>query len=298
MIACLEQGAQGTPHYQGYLELRRHQRQSFVKTLLPQAHLEVRRGKASQAATYCLKDLPSQTKTEIMSWDQTTYTGDFNVQLNVPTTIMICTEGHSLKEILSSHKSSENTEARLKQLKTMIEAKATDKDLADADFEMFIRYSKGLNHYRMITSEPRNHETEVIVIQGPTGTGKSKYCMDNYPNAYWKQRSQWWDNYVEQDTVILDEFYAWLPYDTLLRLCDRYPLLVECKGGQVNFNSKTIVITTNSLPESWYKNVYFKAFIRRVTKWIVMPVWAHIYESSNYEEALAKMVENRQFTEF
>lgn len=87
---------------------------------------------------------------------------------------------------------------------------------------------------------------------------------------YWKQRSQWWDGYEGQPVVVLDDYYAWLPWDTLLRICDRYPLLVETKGGQANFVPKTVIITSNTMPHMWYKEhaPNWKALERRVTKWI------------------------------
>lgn len=110
--------------------------------------------------------------------------------------------------------------------------------------------------------------------------------MDSYPNAYWKQRSQWWDNYNGEAVVVLDEFYGWLPYDTLLRLCDRYPLLVESKGGQIQFSATTLIITTNKRPDKWYNNVYYPAFVRRVDHWIIMPRMGevHNYNANTYNQ--------------
>ena len=156
----------------------------------------------------------------------------------------------------------------------MIQNGATNLQLSDEDFPTFILYYRGLNYYRLMTEKPRYHEMNIIVCLGPTGTGKSKWAYDNYPNAYWKQNSQWWDNYTNQDTVIIDEFYGWLPWSDLLRLCDRYPYMVQSKHGQLTFNSSTIVFTSNSLPSSWYKNMYMPAFERRVNSWKIFPDWA------------------------
>lgn len=175
----------------------------------------------------------------------------------------------------------------------MIDKGSSDLDLAEYNFSVYIACYRGLSHYRLLKSKPRDHPVTTIIIQGPTGTGKSKYCMENFPNAYWKQRSQWWDGYADQETVIIDEFYGWLPFDLLLRICDRYPLMVETKGGQVNFVAKTIVITTNSIPDRWYKNVYFKSFIRRINQILVFPVWglgASFFD--DYGTALKHMIDN------
>lgn len=170
-------------------------------------------------------------------------------------------------------------------MKVLIEEGKTDKDLADYDFSVFVSCFRGLERYRLLVSKPRNWPTNIIVVQGPTGTGKSRWAKETYENAYWKQRSNWWDGYSDQDAVVIDEFYGWLPFDLLLRLCDRYPLLVETKGGQVNFVAKTIVFTTNQVPGLWYKNVYFDSFIRRVHKWIVMPSLGVSQEYDNYLDA-------------
>lgn len=52
-----EVGASGTPHLQGYLHLRRHQRFRSVKNLVGnRAHLSLARGTAAQASEYCKKD--------------------------------------------------------------------------------------------------------------------------------------------------------------------------------------------------------------------------------------------------
>lgn len=51
-----EKGENGTEHYQGYLELRRNQRMSFIKRMMPRAHLEQRRGTREQARDYARKE--------------------------------------------------------------------------------------------------------------------------------------------------------------------------------------------------------------------------------------------------
>lgn len=169
---------------------------------------------------------------------------------------------------------------------------ADDLTIANEYFDIWVSNYRAFERYRTLITPPRNHEVEVIVIQGPTGTGKSKWCMDNYPDAYWKQRSNWWDGYNGQKTVIIDEFYGWLPFDLLLRVCDRYPLLVESKGGQIQFIAETVIITSNSVPNTWYRNAYFDSFVRRVSKWMVFPIWGEVQEFIDYSEAISHFVNN------
>ena len=290
----LETGSNGTPHYQGYLELRRHKLRQTVKNLLPQnPHLERRNATARQALEYCLKTLDEQTVDQLRNTSLNASLQSALPLLQLPPSITINTDTQSVDAILSNVKSKKlKKEERILLMKQAIDEGKNNTELAELDFPIWLQYAKNFDHYRTLISKPRDHGVEVIVIQGPSGTGKSRYAKDNYPDAYWKQRSNWWDNYQDHHTVVFDEFYGWLPYDMLLRICDRYPLLVETKGGQVNFVAKTLVFTTNQIPERWYKNVYFKAFIRRVTKWIVMPIWGEVTITDDYMEAHKLMLDN------
>lgn len=269
-----EMGEEETPHFQGYLELHRPSRLAALKRFLPRAHWEQRKGTRLQAAEYCTKE---ETRVS-----QPMYIGgmpgwkDF---LN------------SLKKAAPTSKSSELSEVLQQIQQALCEGSSTE-DIADKHFEVWCRYYRAFEHYQLIKTPPRNHEVCVHVLQGPTGTGKSKWAMDNYPGAYWKQRSQWWCGYLGQDVVIIDEFYGWMPFDLLLRLCDRYPMSVETKGGNVQFVARTIVITTNQLPNSWYRNCYFPAFARRVNYWHVLPVWGDHEIYNDWATASSKMVEN------
>jgi len=266
----------------------------FVKNLLPTAHLEKRKATAIQALTYCMKDITENDNQLLLEAPQGCYTIASQEPQAVPRIITTNTENRTVCAILLESKLRRpKGDERLEIIKARIDGGARDAEIAEDDFPMYIKHYRGIGMYRSLVSKPRNHAMNVIVIQGPTGTGKSKYCMDTYgPDAYWKQRSNWWDNYQNHTTVVIDEFYGWIPFDTLLRICDRYPLQLETKGGQVNFVADTIIITTNAVPERWYKNAYFKAFVRRVNTWICIPVWGETKHTQEYSQAVSWMVDN------
>lgn len=56
MVFQLEQGANGTVHYQGYAEFSKQYSLKQLQVILPGGHFETRRGTAQQAADYCKKE--------------------------------------------------------------------------------------------------------------------------------------------------------------------------------------------------------------------------------------------------
>lgn len=171
---------------------------------------------------------------------------------------------------------------QLLQIQTAIQAGKTTKDIADTNFDIWIKYHRAIDHYILLCSTPRTTKTKLTVIYGPTGTGKSHYCLQQDSQAYWKTRNEWWDKYSNHKTVIIDDFYGWLPFDTLLRLADKYPLQLPIKGGHVNFNAEHIYITSNKTPNEWYKEAYMPAFMRRVEQWIHKPTLEETLISTEY----------------
>jgi len=51
-----EAGEQGTEHFQGYVELTKRKTMHAMKTWLPRAHFERRRGTQAEARAYCMKE--------------------------------------------------------------------------------------------------------------------------------------------------------------------------------------------------------------------------------------------------
>lgn len=126
---------------------------------------------------------------------------------------------------------------------------------------VFIRYSKGLIGYQQLFQPRRDFKTRVIWCYGPTGTGKSRWCHEQAPEAFWKDgRSKWWDGYANESDVIIDDFRPnkELPLSYILRLFDRYPFQVECKGSSLTFNSRRIFVTAPWDPEALYRELPFE----------------------------------------
>ena len=78
-------------------------------------------------------------------------------------------------------------------------------------------------------------------------------------------KGKWWDGYEGQDVVVIDEFYGWFEWDYLLRLTDRYPLILEGKAisGGFQFTSKIIIFTSNKHWNNWYPNIQDRSPLER-----------------------------------
>lgn len=206
-----------------------------VKRLLPGCHIEQRRGTHAQARDYASKD-------------DTRVSGPWSY--GVEPTAGKRTDISSACELLRSTK-------RLRSV-------------ADEYPDTFVKFGSGLMRYLRVVMAPRSFKTEGWYIYGPTGTGKSRLCSERWPGAYWLPQGKWFDGYDGEETVIIDEFYGWLQPSYILRLIDRYPLLVECKGGMLQFVAKRVVFTSNVAPwDLWPSLTFDRAPFKRRLEFIL-----------------------------
>lgn len=237
-----EVGKGGTPHLQGFANFKKKLRLSTLKKLpgFTRAHAQPAKGTDLQNQRYCQKEKNY-------------------LEMGVPS---------------RPGKSGELSKA----VSLLKENGGNLAAVAEAYPEVYIRHGRGLRDYVNTAglAGQRAWKTEVIVLIGKPGVGKTRYvnsqCKDK--SVYWKPRGPWWDGYANHECVILDDFYGWVTFDELLRICDRYPLKVPVKGAFVEFVAKYIYITSNEPPENWYdkENIRGKieAFFRRVNEYLVI----------------------------
>lgn len=143
----------------------------------------------------------------------------------------------------------------------------------------FVKYHKGLSALQNQWCAPptvapvmeyrTDFPTEVLVFWGPSGSGKSRRCREIDPLLYNVPEPVngciWFDGYNGEATILLDDFYGWIKYHTLLQYLDRYPLQVPVKGSFVRRNWTKVLITSNKPPAEWYKRDECDALMRRIT---------------------------------
>lgn len=211
-------------HYQGYMEFTGAKRFTWLHEHcdgLESANFFVRRGSQDEAVNYAMKQ---ETRVE----------GPWEWGARRPNEAGKRTDLIHAKRALDEGKSMAY--------------------MAENFFGSFLRYNRGFKEYKRLKMPRRDWPMEIIIIVGPSGTNKTRWCRENCgDDVYWKDKSKWWDDYDGQHTVVWDEFYGHCcPFSLLLQILDRYPLKVECKGSFVEFTSRRIIFTTNQEPEEWY----------------------------------------------
>lgn len=106
-------------------------------------------------------------------------------------------------------------------------------------------------------ASPSFRPKHVELHWGVTGSGKSHFAWDKLgASAYAKNpRTKWWDAYKGQDSIIVDEFRGVIDISYILQWTDRYPLMLEVKGGAVPCNFTTLIFTSNLPIEQWYPDL-------------------------------------------
>jgi len=228
-----EEGAKGTPHFQGTIVFDNKMSFKQMKKLLPSVHLEP--CMVLQASIeYCQKP-----------------------------------EGRLEGPWERGDKPSQGQRVDLDRVAEMVKSGKRLRDIADECPIMMIKFHKGIEALRNICAKPRDWEMEVYVHHGLTGTGKTREAFNQCNDPYFKPAGAWWNGYDQHEDIIMDDFACDMPITELLRVCDRYPMKVPTKGGFQEFVGKRIFITSNIPYANWYEGArqeHRDALRRRITK--------------------------------
>lgn len=234
LVYQLELSESGTPHFQGYMELKAPLRFPGIKRLLGsnKVHIESRLGSAQEASDYCKKD-------------DTYVEGGSRFEYGV---MKECRPGkrNDLEDFSKA-------------------VLAGDKRKRDLYLEYPGIMARYRHFYHDLTSSyrpERKTDLQVILHIGETGLGKTRTVFDRHgasPSFYVTpicNNTVWLDGHDLHKVVLLDDFAgaaSHLPLAQLLRLLDRYPVQVPVKGSHTWWMPDIIYVTSNVYPEDWYK---------------------------------------------
>lgn len=241
-----ERGQEGTEHYQGYLRFNSRKRFTQVVNYLHAlgwdgVHVEKAKGNEKQCHDYCSKE---DTRID-GPWEFGTYDANEGKQ------------GHR---------------SDLEDIAQAIRTGAQLRDIADTHPGDYIRYHGGIQalHLQLAPAPPIQRDVSVIVLWGPTGTGKTHRFMHGYPEIYSvKPGRDPWGQYRGQKAILFDEFNPekWTLQE-MNGFLDTWRLSLDARYHD-RFAEWTLVgICANSPPTSWYPNappMLWDAFKRRIT---------------------------------
>ncbi len=237
----------GNLHFQGYIQLRRSQRISYVKNNIHNtAHWEAQGAKYNgQARSYCTKEDTRAPNAEFI---------EFGIYTPTPA-----------------------KRNDIAELKDAIMLGGTHRELIENHTAPYAKYTRFVDRVKSFY-RPKAHPegVKLILMFGEPGTGKTRKAEEYDTDAYVvpiNNGTFWVDGYDSHSTVILDDFSGAISKFSLtqtLRLLDRYTVQVPIKGSHVWWTPKTLIVTTNIHPFRWYKwegreNQYY-ALWRRFTE--------------------------------
>lgn len=234
LVYQLEVGANGTPHYQGFVQFKHAVAMRTAKNCIGQnAHVE-QAASPARAREYAMKEATREEG----PWEHGEWLAPAPGRRTDLEAAVEMVRAHGLRRV------------------------------AEEMPAVFVRNHRGLAALQAITAGYRTEPPKILVLYGPTGCGKSytaRKMMPQIPDTdlpdmdqHWvwdPSLGKWFQGYTGQKYVIFEEFRGQLTFGQMLSLLDRYTCHVEYKGGSTNWVASRIVITSPVHPRMWYESL-------------------------------------------
>lgn len=238
LVIGREKGETGNVHLQVYCEFSRKRSFSYVRRRTPGCHVEPRLGSSQEAFEYCCKE------------------GDFEIY----------------GEFSCDTPNCQGRRTDLTRIRRELAEGKSELFIADNYFSQWCQYRRAFRQYRRLLAnggETRNN-LRVFLLQGDPGTGKTRFVWE-YARAKrldcWASvdtKLQWFDGYIGQPIVLIDDFRGEADFSYLLRVLDIYPLQVPVKGDFEWLSPVLIFITSNRSIDGWYADQDLRPLRRRI----------------------------------
>ena len=246
-----------TPHLQGFFTLKTKLSMTGVHRALGTKAIALMpaSGTSLQAANYCKKG--EQTKEE---WNTSKETGP-NFGLNY--------QGEEFGEVPTAGKRTD-----LDTLCDAVQEGKPMKEVANIHPASHVRNYRGLAALQALNNPPYKHESICgIYYWGPPGTGKSHTARGLCPpeSLFIKPQNKWWDGYVGESHVLLDDLDSNTLGHHLKIWSDKCACSGEIKGGVIKLSHATFIITSNySIDYLWNHDPDMASAIKRHFKVVHM----------------------------
>jgi len=225
-----ELGKKGTPHLQGYCQLKEQTGRPAIKKILTGFWFAKSNGTAAQASNYCKKD-------------------------------------DDYYEYGQMKRAGKRTD--IDDLYHMAAANKSDIEIGEYNPSGYLRYHRAIDRVRLnyMRSNKKFEPVKVTVLWGEAGKGKSRKAYEIDPNLYHFTHMEgpiWFDGYRGEKTILINDFYGNIRYSYLLELLDGYKFNIPVKGGFTWKMWNHVIITSNKHPQFWYKKGFTPALKRRI----------------------------------
>lgn len=218
-------------HYQIYLHFANARTMKSVIKKCKGRHVEIARGSPKDNRQYCIKD------------------GKFSEVGIMP---------------------QQGERCDLDEIRERIANGVTEAEIAAGSFAKYCQYGRAFEKYRILIEPKRAWQTEVHILWGYAGTGKTRkvteLCDDKHAVCKFSgdKANPFVMGYNGEADVLFDDLDPQTAsLQTMLTLCDRYRCVINVKGGERNWAPKRIFITCNDDPMLWFGGA--PQWLRRIT---------------------------------
>lgn len=225
LVVGREVGESGTPHLQGYIRFKKKVTfPTVLNVLRGHPHIEKAKGSPKQNRTYCTKG------------------GDFKEFGVVP---------------------KQGKRADLVEAVELFKKTTKSVDEWCTEFPQYLQHAHLLDRVARVRHGHRTEAPKLYALWGPPGVGKSHRAREiakGYETMAWVTfENGFLGGYNGEECAIFDDFRGdSMKMNVLLRLTDKYPYMVNVKGGYTRWTAKCVIFTCVDKPEHWYKNSHLE----------------------------------------